>query len=762
MNKSKLFFLFTMLFFYSWLSAQKKPVDYVNMFTGTSNSRAMLGPYAGVPYGMVQLGPDNQDAAWMGGYEYSIMNVLGFSHIHAWAMGGLMVMPAVQDFTKEVNLSSSPYRGAGASFHSRIFKETEKASPGYYSCFLYDADCLAELTASAHCGFHKYTFNKKQDDARILMVLNYPMEYDIELKDAVVQKVTDTEVEGYADMKTGYSDFKLFFTIRFNRPLHSFNGWCGNRIETNIQEIKGKEDVGAFASFSVEEGETIEMKVGLSLVDIDGARNNLKTEMEAFGWDFSKARQAASDKWNNLLSTIDVKGSEINKEKFYTNFYRSFAKQQWNDVDGRYTDPFEHIQQLPANVDIYGGDAFWNSYWSYNAILSLVAPDIMNNWVQTQLELFDKTGWTNNGPTGIELTGIMEVTHEMALIVSAYQKGIRNYDVNKLYEAVKHNSLEQGRRIEGTGLAGMERLDIYNRLGYVPFEVDASSRTLDYAYTDFCAAQLAKAMKKKKDYECFIKRSDNWKNQFHPVLKWQVPKDSTGNWAQNYNPFSGKHWIEGNGWQYTWYVPHDVRGLVDLMGTDLFNKRLEEGFEKSVKHKFAAHAFDRHQENPYEYYVNHGNEVNLQAAFLFNYSGKPWLTQKYSRSILDSYYGNTPYHGWEGDEDEGQMGGWFVMAAMGLFEMDGGVTTDPVFDLTSPLFEETVIRLDNRYFNGNTFTIKAVNNTSENIYIQSASLNGVPLKTPKLKFKDVVKGGTLTLNMGDTPNMNWGVEGKNE
>lgn len=757
MNKYKLFFLFGILLSCSCVYAQKDPVDYVNVFTGTSNSRAMLGPYAGVPYGMVQLGPDNQDAAWMGGYEYSIMNVLGFSHIHAWAMGGLMIMPTIQDFTKNAGLSSSPYRGAGASFHSRIYKETEKASPGYYSCFLYDSDCLAELTASARCGFHKYTFKSRQDDARILMVLNYPMEYEINLKDAVIRKITDTVVEGYADMKSGYTDYKLHFSICFNKPFKSFNGWNGNRIEESIEQIEGKEDVGGFVSFSVEEGEAIEMKVGLSLVDMDGARNNLKTELEAFGWDFEQARQAARSKWNDLLSTIKVKGDEINKEKFYTNFYRSFAKQRWNDADGRYVDPFERVQQLPEGVDIYGGDAFWNSYWSYNSILSLIAPDILNNWVHTQLELFDKTGWTNNGPTGLELTGIMEVTHEIALIVAAYQKGIRNYDVNKLYEAVRHNSMEQGQRLEGTGLAGMERLDIYNKLGYVPFEVDASSRTLDYAYTDFCAAQLAKAMKKKKDFAFFIKRSENWKNQFHPVLKWQIPRDSTGNWLQDYTPFSGKHWIEGNGWQYTWYVPHDVKGLVRLMGKDLFNQRLEEGFKKSIKHHFAAHAFDRHQDRPYEYYVNHGNEVNLQAAFLFNYSGKPWLTQKYSRNILDTYYGNTPYHGWEGDEDEGQMGGWFVLASMGLFEMDGGVTPDPSFDLTSPLFDEIVIHFDNNYFSGKTFTIKALNNSPENLYIQSASFNGVPLNSARIKFCDVVKGGILTLNMGDKPNMNWGV-----
>ncbi len=735
-----------------YAQAQKEPVDYVNVFTGTSNSRWMLGPYAGVPYGMVQLGPDNQESGWMAGYDYSIMNVTGFSHIHAWTMAGLMVMPATQDFTKENGASSKAYRGAGAGFHSRILKETEKASPGYYSCELYDADCKAELTATTHCGFHKYTFHEN-GDARILLVLNFPTEYSIRINEASFRKTNDHTVEGYAETQATYGSYKLFFTIQFNKPFNSLNGWCGDTIKSNVGQFSGSKDIGAFVNYSTTENETIMMKVGLSLVDMEGARNNLKTELDAFGWDFEAVAAAARGKWNDILSRIEVKGSEVNKEKFYTNFYRSFAKQTWSDADGRYVDQFNKIQQLPQGGVMYGGDAFWNTFWNFNTILSLVAPEFMNNWVKTELELFDKTGWTNNGPTGLKHTGIMEVTHEIALMVSAYQKAIRDYDVSKLYDAVRHNGMVQGKRFPGGGLAGMERLNIYNRLGYVPFEKDAACRTLDYAYTDFCAAQLAKAMNHDDDYSFFLMRSENWKNQFHPDLKLQVPKDSTGNWMKDFDPFSGKHWVEGNSWQYTWYVPHDIPGLVSLMGKDLFNQRLEEGFQKSVKHNFAAHAFDRHQDTAFEYYINHGNEGNMQASFLFNYSRKPWLTQKYSRAILEKFYGNTPYHGWEGDEDEGQMGGWFVIASMGLFEMNGGVTAEPAFDLSSPLFDEVVIHIDKRYNGGKPFTITAINNSAENVYIQSAKLNGIAIKSPVLPFSQVVSGGKLELLMGPEPNM---------
>lgn len=228
-------------------------------------------------------------------------------------------------------------------------------------------------------------------------------------------------------------------------------------------------------------------------------------------------------------------------------------------------------------------------------------------------------------------------------------------------------------------------------------------------------------------------------------------RDSLGNWDPDFDVFSNKGFIEGNSWQYSWYVPHDIPGLVDFLGKDLFNSRLEEGFIKSEKHKFAAHVFDRTTGQSAEFYINQGNEVNMCTPFLFNYSGKPWLAQKWSRAILDSFYGSTPYHGWEGDEDEGQMGGWYVMSALGLFEMNGGVSLKPELELSSPLFNKITIRLDPGYYKGKTFTIEARNNSKENIYIQKAYLNGKELKQPRIPFAAIVSGGTLLLEMGDKP-----------
>lgn len=728
------------------------PASLADPLVGTSNSRWMLGPYACVPFGMVQLGPDNQSGGWMGGYEYSISNVSGFSHIHAWTMGGLMIMPAAQDLTTKDGAVDRPYRGAGAGYHSRIIKDTEKATPGYYAVDLYDAYMKAEMTATTRCGFFRFTA-QKDFDYRILIDLAFPSEYNFKLDTASINRISDTRIEGSASCHVGsWNQYTVFFVIRTDKPFTSFNGWVADSITRSINQIEGSGDVGAFVTWKGKKGEVIQMQTAISLVDIDGARRNMKAEMDPFIWNFDGAAASARNQWDKLFSAIKVEGGTAeNRKKFYTNLYRSYcAKQTWNDVDGRYCDPKEEIRQLPQGTSIYGGDAFWNSFWNLNSLWAIVSPEILNNWVVTELELFKSTGWTSNGPTGLEMSGIMEVSHEIALMVGAYQKGIKNYDAEAVYKAVKHTVDEQGNRlIPYSGPAGNQFQDVYKKLGYVPYEIAPACQALDYAFNDFCVAQMAKALGKNNDYTFYLKRSENWRNLFHPELKWMVPRDSSGVWLKGYSPFSAKYWTEGNGWEYSFYVPHNVPGLIDAMGRDLFNKRLEEGFEKSRQYNFAAHALDRTEGQTAEFYINHGNEVNMQAAWLFNYSGKPELTQKYVREILNSYYGSDPYHGWEGDEDEGQMGAWYVMSAMGLFSMDGGTTADPVFDLSTPLFDKVTIKMDDKYFGGKTFTIETRNLSDKSFYIKSATLNGKKLDKMQLRFADLVKGGTLVIETGE-------------
>jgi len=753
-----LVFFVNLFFVDQIISSTKEPVDYVDCFIGTSNSRWMLGPYAQMPFGMVQIGPDNQGNNWMGGYEYSNNSISGFSHIHAWTMGGLMMMPTTTDLALSNSSPDAPFRGANSGYHSRIIKETEKASPGYYEVELYDQKVKVALTATTRCSFQKYIF-PECNESRVLIDLLFPTEWDygFSVQDARITKVSNTEIEGYADCRSGawssWNNWKLFFVIRFSKPFDHFNGWENDNVKENVNLIAGKGRIGAYVTFKTKEGENIMVQSALSLVSLEGARKNMKDELiDQCGWDFDACVNHSRQVWNNLLGKIKIEGgSEKDKRKFYTNMYRSYAgKQTWNDVDGKYRDACEDIQQLKPGQSIYGGDAFWNSYWNLNGLWSIVTPEIIDNWVTTQLEMFKHTGWTSKGNTGIEYSGIMEGSHEIALMVAAYQKGIRK-DGDSIYKAIHKMITENGGNHPCGGTYGQKNLDWYVKYGYMPMEVDVVSKTLDYAYDDFCVAQLAKALNYKKDASTFEKRSMNYKNIYNPETKFVCRKDSNGKWDPDFDVFSNKGFIEGNSWQYSWYVPHDITGLLSIIGKDRACQRLVEGFEKSRKNNFAAHVFDRTMGQSAEFYVNQGNEVNMSLAFIFNYLNRPELCEKYTREILNSYYGDTPYHGWEGDEDEGQMSSWYVMSAIGLFEMNGGVTANSELELTSPIFDKITIKLDDRYYTGKKFVIETINNSPTNCYIKSATLNGVKLKAPRIPFEAIKNGRKLILVMDNDP-----------
>lgn len=737
--------------------AEKAPVDYVDCFIGTSNSRWMLGPYAQRPMGMVQLGPDNQGDRWMGGYEYAINSVSGFSHIHAWTMGGLTIMPTTADLVLVNPSPDSPYQGANAGYHSRILKDTEKASPGYYEVQLYDHKVKAEITTTTRCGFQRYTFPECKE-SRVLIDLLSPTEWDygFTVKNAKITKVSETEVEGYADCRSGswssWNDWTLYFVIRFSRPFEHFNGWNEGTEKNDIREIEGAGDIGAYVTWNTTVGEVITVQSGISLTGIDGARANIEAELDPFAWDFDACVKDARNEWNTLLSKIKIEGgTESDRQKFYTNLYRAFTgKQTWNDADGRYRDACEEIRQLKPNQNMYGGDAFWNTFWNLNGLWALMNPKIMDNWVTTQLEMFKNTGWTSKGPAGIEYSGIMEGSHEIALMVAAYQKGIRK-DGEDIYKAVKKMVTEPGIEHPCGGKCGQENFEYYLKYGYMPMEIDVVSKTQDYAYDDYCVAQMAKALKYKKDARLFEERSMNYKNIIHPEHKFVCRRDTLGNWDTDFDVFSNKGFIEGNSWQYTWYAPHDINGMLDVIGREKATQRLIDGFEKSRKFNFAAHVFDRTMGQSAEFYVNQGNEINMHSAYIFNYLEKPWLCQKYTREVLGHFYGNTPYHGWEGDEDEGQMSSWFVMTSIGLFEMNGGVTANSEMDITSPIFDKITIQLDTDYYAGKEFVIETINNSKENCYIKAAYLNGKQLKTPRIPFEAIKQGGKLTYEMTDNP-----------
>ena len=758
-----IFFLATLLFNCNSNSTEKELADYVDPLLGTSSSRWMLFPGPCLPFGMVKLSPDNTDEGQYklgAGYEYKINSISGFGHVHSWMMASFITMPTTGELKILVGTADDPDSG----YRSRINNVNTKASAGYYSTLLEDYDINAELTATTRGGFQRYTF-PKTESGQILFDFKITEEEPSTIIDAAITKVSDTEIEGYVKREAGqWNEYILHFVARFNRPFTSMGGWQGSDILNNTNEIKVTEDldIGAFLKFDLIDNQTVLMQTAISYVSINQARLNLKTEMDSFDWSFEAAHNNARDIWNKLLGKIKVEGgTETDKMKFYTNLYRAYSsKTIYSDVNGKYVDACENIQQVNSqDFSIYGADAFWGSFWNLNQVWSLVSPDKSEEWVKSLLELYDKNGWLHDAPGGLEYASIMVAAHQITFIVNAWQKGIRGFDAEKAYKAMKEIQMNPGQPHECGGYAGNRNLKTYMEIGYVPANEGPVSNTLEYAYDDWCVAQMAKSLGKMDDYKYFMQRAQNYRNVFDPTTKYIRPKYSGGPWLEEFTTIEGaggsghnfgfgsNAYVEANAWQFSWFAPHDLKGLIDLMGVDEFNKRLEKGFENS---------------RPYftTDFVNIGNQPNMEAPWLFNYSGKPWLTQYWVREVLDNYFGIDPVDGYHGDEDQGQMGSWYVMSAMGLFQMDGGASTEPVYELSGPLFEKITIQLDQEYYKGKEFIIEAKNSSSKNRYIQSATLNGKVLDKFWFKHADLVKGGKLVLEMGAEPNKKWASNSK--
>ena len=750
--------LSTLLFNCDSLSKEKEPVDYVDPLLGTSSSRWMLFPGPCLPFGMVKLSPDNTDEGQYklgAGYEYKINSISGFGHVHSWMMASFITMPT----TGEVKILAGTKENPDSGYRSRINNKHTKASAGYYSTILEDYDIKAELTATTRCGFQRYTF-PKEASGQILFDFKITEEEPSTIIDAAITKVSDTEIEGYVKREAGeWNEYTVHFVARFNRPFTSMGGWQGANILNKTNEIKVTEDldVGAFVKFNLNDDQTVLMQTAISYVSIEQARLNLKTEMDPSDWSFDATHHNAREIWNKLLGKIKVEGgTETDKVKFYTGLYRTYSsKTIFSDVNGKYVDACENIQQVDSHdFSVYGADAFWGSFWNLNQVWSLVSPDKSEEWVKSLLELYDKNGWLHDAPGGLEYSSIMVAAHQIPFIVNAWQKGIRGFDGEKAFKAMKEIQMNPGQPHECGGYVGNRNLQTYMDIGYVPANEGPVSNTLEYAYDDWCVAQMAKSLGKMDDYKYFMQRGQNYRNVFDPSTRYIRPKYSGGPWLEEFTTIKGagdsghsfgfgsKDYVEANAWQFSWFVPHDLKGLIDLMGLDEFNMRLEEGFDKSRPY-FATD------------FVNIGNQPNMEAPWLFNYSGKPWLTQYWVREVLDNYFGTDPVDGYHGDEDQGQMGAWYVMSAMGLFQMDGGAAVEPVYELSGPIFEKITIQLDQDYYEGKEFVIEAKNSSSKNRYIQSASLNGEELDKFWFKHSELVKGGTLILELGPEPDKEW-------
>jgi predicted alpha-1,2-mannosidase len=749
---------------------KKQLVDYVNPFIGTSGSRWFFFSSASRPFGMVSLSPDTwTQGSWKSGYVYDSTSVRCFSHIHCWEISGVPVMPTTGKMKGHLGFEATK---------SKFSHDDEIAKPGYHKIFLQDYGITAELTSTNRVGFHRYNF-AKADTANILFDVGAVLGQG-KMDSAFIQMNNEKELVGYSVMSpTGRrkKSSAVYFVIQFNEPLAKFGGWkkTGNSksLLDQVQLVSGKE-AGGYVSFYKPQ-QPVLVKVAVSFVSIEQARLNLQTELPH--WNFDQVVKESSGEWNHMLGKIKVSGgTEQQKTKFYTDLWHSLlGRHIYSDADGKYTDNTGSkpvIRQIPLNksgkpiFNVHNSDSFWGSEWNLNILWSIAYPKVMSDMVSTLVEYYKNGALIARGPSGGNETYVMVGDQAIPLIAAAYNKGIRSFDVEAAYEGSLKNSMPGGIRDHaGYEVEAHPYMQHYLKMGYVPEGIDGEgwhrqgcALTLNFAYQDWCMAQFAKGKNKTADFKTYYNRSFNYRNVFDSSTGWMRPRELDGSWMKKFSPiakgFNARGFVESNSAIYTYYVPHNMPDLIKLIGgNEKFADKLQKQFELAAPLKFIVpHGY--HAEG----WLDYENQPSLHMAHLFNYCKKPWLTQYWVRRIQEECYSNTtPYGGYNGDEDQGQVGSLSVLMAMGLFDVEGGASTNPHYEITSPIFDEVVIQLDQQYYAGKTFVIKTINNKPGNIYIQSAKLNGQVLNDFRFPHSAFAKGGVLEIKLGDTPNKKWGI-----
>ena len=608
--------------------------DYIDTRMGTAHSRWMIVPGPWMPFSMVKLSPDNQDSGWQSGYDPSFESIGTFSHIHEWTMAGLGIMPANGPLKTEIGSQSSLVKDAN-SYRSAIDKTSEETKVGYYKVDLTDYQIKAELTATSRCGFQRYTYPQDKD-ARVMIDLKIPSEYDYQIVEGSVKQTGARRIEGFSKQlsKNVWSadadqNYTIYFVIEFNKDIKKFGGWHDHTLwETDTMTASYPQRFGCYAEFDTTDHPEVMVRSGISYVDMAGASNNLSNEiMEPFGWNFEAVHKHQSDSWNNILNRVRIYSNDYReKVRFYTNLYRAFCRNTFSDADRRWVDAAGNIQKLddPDAVAL-GCDAFWNTFWNLNQVWNLIAPEWSSRWVKSQLAMYDANGWLAKGPSGMKYIPVMVAEHEIPLLVSTYQMGIRNYDAEKMFRAIVKMQTTPAQRV-ANGFAGNRDLETYLQHQYVPADKGRFSNTLEYSYDDWTVSQLAKALGKEEYYRTFSNRGNWWKNAINPATGYAQMRYSNGEWEKNFDPFksgANHHYVEGNAWQLTFFVPQNVPALTEIIGKELFIDRLSWGFKASEPWRYNAPG-DQYWDFP----VVQGNQQSMHFAFLFNWAGQPWQTQR--------------------------------------------------------------------------------------------------------------------------------------
>lgn len=646
--------------------------------------------------------------------------------------------------------------------------------PGTYSVLLKDYGVKAELTAMKRVGFHRYTY-PKTEQANLIFDIGNKQGESGEVKDAEVQYFEDGRVEGYVITSPVYvniyqkgADVRMYFSAVLNKKPVQVGTFVKDVVNPGKHQEKGP-GAGLYMTFSTEEQEAVEVKVGLSYTSIENARFNRETE--AADVTFDQAKKNATDVWNESLSRIYVEGGkETDKVKFYTGlFHALLGRGLASDANGYYPKNNGTVGRIALDEEgnpvhqHYNTDAIWGGFWNLTQLWSLAYPEYYSDWIKSQLLVYQDTGWLGDGIACSKYVSGVGTNFTSLAIAAAYNCGIRDFDVKQGYEAALKNEVEWRGRLEGAGKMDVRQ---FVERGYSPYEKRfdmvtreegsgfGASHTMEYSFSSFAVSQFAKHLGKEDDYKLLSNLSNGWKNLYDPETRLIRPKDTKGNFLEDFNPLAPwKGFQEGNAVQYTFYVPHQIDELVDLVGQETFNNRLDSIFLLSQKNIFGGgKEVDAFAGLKTVY--NHGNQPNLHISWLFNFSGKPYLSQKWVRAILDEFYGLEGIHGYGygQDEDQGQLGAWYVMSALGLFDVKGLTEIDPKFQIGAPLFDKVTVRLNKDYYPGEKFVIEAKKQAVGDCYLQDISLNNRPQDTVQLPFSEVVKGGKLVLGLGASPN----------
>jgi predicted alpha-1,2-mannosidase len=762
---------------------QKEDVlDYVNPNLGTVHSRWFVYTPASEPFGLAKLGAStngtygNKDGWEAVGYEDGHTSIDGFPCLHEFQVGGVALMPITGEAKTKPGLLENPEEGWRSSFQ----KTDEVADAGYYSVVLQDYGVRAELTATARVGYQRYTFPASEDSHILLNIGNRQGESGA-VRDARIEVVNPQTVQGYVVTEPEYvkkyqkgASVPMYFYACFDTPFETTSVAYQDSVWREGNMIQGP---GALMllNYKTTQGQQIVAKIGLSYTSVENACLNLETEAENLTFD--EAQEQAQDKWREQLGRIRVQGgTQDSRVKFYTGLYHCLlGRGLASDVNGAYPCNDGTVGQIALDKDgkpvhnHYNTDAIWGGYWNLTPLWALAYPEYYSDFISSQLLVYQDAGWLGDGIACSKYVSGVGTNMVSIAMAGAYQSGIRNYDIEKAYEASLKNELEWQDRIEGAGKTDVGQ---FVKLGYVPFDTSvfygthpggsqfSASHTLEYSFSAYAVAQWAKALGKEDDYARLMELSRGWEKLFNDSLKLIHPRNAEGQFIDNFNPLeSWRGFQEGNSMQYTFFVPQNPSGLVGRVGKDLFNHRLDSIFTVARDMVFGGgkvvNAFSG-LASPY----NHGNQPSLHISWLFNFSGKPWLTQKWTRLICDEFYGVTGEHGYGygQDEDQGQLGSWYVLAAMGLFDVQGGVCQRPTYQLGSPQFERIEIDLKGHQNAGRKFVIETKGNGPGQYYVQSATLNGKPFDQCWLYRDELYKGGKLELQMGAEPNEQWGVE----